>query len=659
MREFTVNLKGRVKNFSLPENKSLFPLFEAVVNSLQAIEERQKAEDFNGEISIKIDREETVSEDILGRIENVTIIDNGIGFNDDNFDSFLSSDSDYKTDLGGKGVGRFSWLKAFSKVEINSCFLKEGKYYHRSFDFALDKESISDDINVCENKNPSTSVKLCHFLDKYRINSPIGLDVIAIKIIQHCFLYFLNKKCPQIVLSDNKGNIENLNEIFRNKVTLEKSEDKFFIENHQFNLMKMRVNGAIINSHKIYVCANNRLVETKDLSKLIINLDKALVGESQFWFLGIVTSEYLDENVDMNRLSFTIPETADDGFVRIVTMSKIISQVVELIEAELTEFLKPIADKKRIRIENYISNQAPQYRHILKYMSTELEKIKPGVSDEKLDSILYQLDREFELETKKQEHELVEQIKNDITKLEEYKQKFEEHVARISDENKSILAKYVAHRKSIIDLFEIGMMKQSNERYVKEEFMHNIIYPMRTTSDDIGYEQHNLWLIDERLAYFFFASSDIPFNNNTKEDRPDLMLLDKSIALLETKNEGKAYDKVVIFELKKPMRGDLTHNNPIDQIINYMEKIQTNTITDRNGRLIRTDEHTQFYLYVVCDALENFRNVLKNRYGFNETIDKLGMFRMYNNQYIEVLTYDKIINDAKKRNKILFDKLGI
>ena len=26
---------------------------------------------------------------------------------------------------------------------------------------------------------------------------------------------------------------------------------------------------------------------------------------------------------------------------------------------------------------------------------------------------------------------------------------------------------------------------------------------------------------------------------------------------------------------------------------------------------------------------------------------------------IEVLTYDKIINDAKKRNKILFDKLGI
>ncbi len=42
-----------------------------------------------------------------------------------------------------------------------------------------------------------------------------------------------------------------------------------------------------------------------------------------------------------------------------------------------------------------------------------------------------------------------------------------------------------------------------------------------------------------------------------------------------------------------------------------------------------------------------------------DTIDKLGMFRMNDNQYIEVLTYDKIVNDAKKRNKILFNKLGI
>lgn len=659
MREFGINIKGRVRNFSLPENKSLIPLFEAVVNSLQAIEERQKSDSFEGKILIKIDREETLSEDILGKIDNITITDNGIGFDEKNFTSFLESDSEYKRELGGKGVGRFSWLKAFERVNVDSCFSENKTFYRRVFDFSLNNEGVDDELTRCECEDYTTSVKLCAFLDKYKAHAPVRLDVIAIKLIQHCFVYFLNNNCPKIILSDNKSNVLNLNEIFKDEVALEDGTDTFSILDNQFKLTKIRVGGDIINCHKLYLCANNRLVEAKDLSKLIVNLDKALCEETPFWFLGVLTSDYLDENVDMNRLSFTIPEHIDDGFAPVVTMSKIMGQSIDIIEKYLSDFLNPVAEEKKKRIVSYISSQAPQYRHLLKYMTAELDNIKPGVTDEKLDAILYQLDRDFILQTKKEGLQLVEELKNDVANLEEYKRRFEEHVARISDENKSILAKYVAHRKSIIDLFELGMCRQSDGKFVKEEYMHNLIYPMRTTSDDIGYEQHNLWLVDERLAYFFYASSDIPFNNDRKEDRPDLMLFDNSIALLESQNDGTAYDTVVIFELKKPMRGDLTTNNPIDQITNYMEKIQTNTVTDKNGRLIRTDEHTKFYLYVVCDALESFRSILKNRYSFKETIDRLGMFRMNDNQYIEVLTYDKIINDAKKRNKILFDKLGI
>lgn len=659
MKEYKINIKGRVKNFVLPENKSLIPLFEAVVNSLQAIEERKKVCSFEGKISIIIEREETIFDEVIGHIENITIIDNGIGFNEDNFNSFLESDSDYKNEIGGKGVGRFSWLKAFQKVSIDSCFASNDQYYHRAFEFALESRGIDEEAAVCDSTAPITTIKLCAFKDKYKANSPISLESIAIKLIQHCFVYFLNKDCPKIILSDDRENFVNLNDYFAEKIVLEEGAEAFAIEHHQFTLTKIRVDGAIINSHKLYLCANSRLVETKDLSKHIVNLDKALGDDSKFWFLGIVTSQYLDDNVDMNRLSFTIPETAEDGFCPVVTMNKIMTESVSIIENYLNNFLQPIAEEKKKRISSYIGNHAPQYRHLLKYMPDKLDQIKPGISDDKLDSILYQLDRDFALATKREGQALVEQLKNDVTQLEEYQRRFEEHIARVSDENKSILAKYVAHRKSIIDLFEIGMCRQDDGKYVREEFMHNLIYPMRTTSDDITYEQHNLWLVDERLAYFFFASSDIPFNNDKNEDRPDLMLFDNSIALLESQNDGTAYDTVVIFELKKPMREDLKTNNPVDQVIGYMEKIQTNKVTDKNGRIIHTDEHTKFYLYVVCDALDSFRTLLKNRYSFKDTIDRLGMFRMNENQYIEVLTYDKIINDAKKRNKILFDKLGI
>ena len=46
MAGFTIDLAGRVKNFDLPKTQPLIPLFEAVVNSIYAIEERMEREDF-------------------------------------------------------------------------------------------------------------------------------------------------------------------------------------------------------------------------------------------------------------------------------------------------------------------------------------------------------------------------------------------------------------------------------------------------------------------------------------------------------------------------------------------------------------------------------------------------------------------------------------
>lgn len=168
MKKFNINLKGRVKNFDLPENKSLFPLFEAVVNSLQAIEERKKLCPFEGSIIIKIEREETISNEVLGRINNICITDNGIGFNENNYNSFLESDSDYKNEIGGKGVGRFSWLKAFKRVSVDSCFEDNGHFYKRAFEFSLSNDGVDDTVIETAAEHPSTTIKLCSFIDNYK-----------------------------------------------------------------------------------------------------------------------------------------------------------------------------------------------------------------------------------------------------------------------------------------------------------------------------------------------------------------------------------------------------------------------------------------------------------------------------------------------------------
>lgn len=114
---------------------------------------------------------------------------------------------------------------------------------------------------------------------------------------------------------------------------------------------------------------------------------------------------------------------------------------------------------------------------------------------------------------------------------------------------------------------EFAIRKNDDGHFQKESFLHNIIYPMRATSVDTPYSNHNLWLIDEKLAYCSYISSDIPFNNNPKEDRTDIMILDSPVAVSDEENAGREYESIVLFELKRPMRDDYSDSsNPVNQL---------------------------------------------------------------------------------------------
>lgn len=47
---------------------------------------------------------------------------NGIGFDVNNFSSFMTLDSMYRAELGCKGIGRLLWLKEFEGVHISSVY---------------------------------------------------------------------------------------------------------------------------------------------------------------------------------------------------------------------------------------------------------------------------------------------------------------------------------------------------------------------------------------------------------------------------------------------------------------------------------------------------------------------------------------------------------
>ena len=661
MAGFTIDLKGRIKNFALPKNKPLLPLFEAIVNSIYAIEERQKIESFQGKIDIHIIRvPQEVLEGVDKSINEITgfvISDNGIGFDDNNMKSFLQSDSTYRADKGGKGIGRFSWLKAFEHASIESVFRDDNCWVKRNFEFSLEKQEIDDSLVEIEGiEEYNTRVSLIDYLPIYRKNVTKNAEVIANRIMQHCLIYLMGSNCPIIsVIDDEKICI---NDMFEKNIEREREPVNINVEGEEFKLLNTKVSDSSIGGSKLYLYANDRMVLPIDLDKEIVNLDKNLYEEQGYFYVGILSGKYLDDNVDSNRTSFEIAETGkEDG----ISLEEIVQESKVHVEEYLIEYLEAVKRKKEERIRKYITMNAPQFGHLLKYMPEAIGEIKPTLSDAKLDEELYKIKRKFDVELRRTNQEIIDKIDVRTENLDAYKEKWQTQIEKISDANKAALSEYVSHRRIILDLLKKGILIKDDGKFNKEAYIHNLIYPMRRTSEEIEYEAHNLWMVDERLSYCEYISSDIPFNNDPSEQRTDILFLDKPVALSDQDNSGKEYESIVIIELKRPMRDDYKPGeNPIDQLMGYQEKLASNSVTDKNGRPIKVGDSTQFYLYAVCDITDSLMKYAK-RYGFHETPDKLGLYWYNDNAraYMEIISFDKLINDAEKRNRVLFDKLGI
>lgn len=144
VRNLGSNLRGRLRNTDLPVSKCLFPLFEAVVNSIYAIDDRIASLDSfastEGKIRVTLNR--SSDSDLFGgkaELSTITIEDNGIGFDDNNYNSFCELDSMYRVNRGCKGIGRLLWLKCFACVEIESFYKSvDGTIKNRHFAFTPD-----------------------------------------------------------------------------------------------------------------------------------------------------------------------------------------------------------------------------------------------------------------------------------------------------------------------------------------------------------------------------------------------------------------------------------------------------------------------------------------------------------------------------------------
>ena len=78
----------------------------------------------------------------------------------------------------------------------------------------------------------------------------------------------------------------------------------------------------------------------------------------------------------------------------------------------------------------------------------------------------------------------------------------------ITADAKEALAVYVAYRNDVIKVLSEMLNRKEDGTIVKEDAVHQLVYPRYKDSEEIDYSAHNLWLIDDDLAYAEYISSD-------------------------------------------------------------------------------------------------------------------------------------------------------
>jgi hypothetical protein len=232
----------------------------------------------------------------------------------------------------------------------------------------------------------------------------------------------------------------------------------------------------------------------------------------------------------------------------------------------------------------------------------------------------------------------------------------------------SKLAHLVAYRHATISFLESRLSLTAPGRYAREDAIHEVFVPLKTTSDDVPKDQLNLWLLDEKLAFHHFLASDKPLRdmsaviNSDSMDRPDIVVFNKPMAFVDS---AMPYSSVVIIEFKQPMRGSYKDSgdikeNPIGQVLSYVRQIKTSKATDLNGRPVTVSPNTPFFAFVLADLTEQFREICEN-HTLKPTHDNLGYFGYIPNPgvYIDVMSLDKVVTDAKKRHQVFFEHLGL
>lgn len=675
------SLAGRVQNTTLPKTHALLPLLEAVVNAIQAIDARYGADVGRGKLNVRIERAPQEALDLSltgpGRVPLKPIIgfsveDNGIGFTPDNMASFETLDSDYKIGLGCRGVGRLLWLKAFDRVEVRSAYHDEsGVLRGRQFKFSVMRE-VEQHATPENIRDAGSVVSLAGFKKPYQQSAAKTLESIAREVFEHCIWYFLRPGgAPDVIVSDDDGESVSLGELLDDSGYSEATRATLDVKGEKFDLMGLRLkSSARHSSPRLHWCAASRVVKEENINGKVPGLYGRLKDRTstEFTYVCYLSSKFLDDHVRSDRTDFDLPERVPgDSLIDEPSLDDIKKEVFAEIARSLAEPLASAQQAGRERMHQYVSTKAPKYRPLINRIESLGITIDPSIKDQDLELELHRCSQKIEADVLAEGQAVF--AESDGDRPEGYEERLAEYLKTVKDFHQSDLANYVSRRRTTLDILAKLIEADGDGKYAREDSIHELLFPMRKESTEVGAEASNLWILDERLVFHDFLASDKAFKSIAIVDdeslkRPDVLttrVIGPDSPVLTAEGKKLPLQSIVVVELKRPMRDDATEGkNPIEQCLDYIARVRAGDAKTATGRPIPSADDPPAFCYIIADLTPTMVSRCKLS-GLTMTHDGMGYFGFIEpyKAYIEVISFDRLVNAATERNRAFFDRLGL
>lgn len=688
----------------IPKSKNMLtPVYEAVTNSLEAIDQRSAFPSFDSPSGlIEIQFLFSGLLDDGKELEQVVIIDNGIGFNNENyqrFEEFFDSSKGY----GNRGTGRIQFLQRFAHAEVVSIFSEEGESFKRivscnNTKFITNHSLISVPISA-EIKTTLTLGEPIGNSRELKAFNNLTIDELTNELKSHFLLrLYLEKQknelsAPQIDISFYQGNslldkrhigghdipspeAQSSVSVPYTSIRRDRNDNPEIItipgREATLNWAHFAIPHGELSYNGIFLCSKNIPIESVNFSQ--IKKKEQVAG---YRYLTVFYGEVLDDPKSVNDSvdSFTFPsaskilENSNDMLFDWDEEYLLIDSIKQVVGDAIPGIYKEVIDVQDT--QQSFSHEIAKAHGISKELVTKAN-IHLSDDEQTITNKLFKAQAAQLAEKGYKVRKVFESLKalNPMSDIyqDELKDKAIELSTLVDEQNKEELSRFIIRREMVTELLNKILKEEldyqtkprkKGERREPEGLIHDLIFKRK--SRDSG-ALNDLWVLNEEFVHYD-GCSELPISQITLPDG-QLLLKDaqEAIQALGLKVDQRPdiflypeEGKCLLIEFKAPEE-DLS--NHLNQMIRYCNLIAN----------FGTKKITGFYCYLIGETfnpvtdLDGDYKATVNGDWIRPNISIVSMDENRNtiaNAQIEIIRLSSLHNRAHRRNLSFAQKLGI